>query len=238
MGQRIHITENDIKEMVHCTVKKILKDGSVLNEMAYPVTFNMELFKNLHSFAARIRYCQERLQRIASGSSRIVYKIDDEKVLKLAKNQKGIAQNQNETDYYLQQIGCFAKVYDFDNENYLWVEMQLATKAKPSDFERITGYKFDVICAWIDYCHESYSGRKFYRNRAYDEIFNSEEFQENYEYSIFYMIQDYLGNYGLESTGDLKRISSWGVVRNGGQEELVLIDFGLTDNTYETYYNK
>lgn len=210
----------------------------LLQEMAYPISFNMDEFKRLPSFAARIRYCEQKLQRLSSGSSRIVYKIDNEKVLKLAKNQKGIAQNQNETDYYLQQIGCFAKVYDFDDENYLWIEMQLARRAKLSDFQRITGYKFDVICAWIDYCSASYSKWKFYRDEKYDELFKSKEFEENYEYSIFYMLQDYLGNYTLETTGDLKRISSWGVVTNDGEDELVLIDFGITDDTYDTYYCK
>ena len=59
-----------------------------IDEMAYPASFNMEEFKNCNSFAARVRYCQARLPRISSGSSRIVYKIDDEKVLKLAKNAK------------------------------------------------------------------------------------------------------------------------------------------------------
>ena len=73
----------------------------IINEMAYPVSFNMDEFKMLKTFAARIKYCQARLQRISSGSSRIVYKIDNEKVLKLAKNRKGIAQNEAEGgDYY------------------------------------------------------------------------------------------------------------------------------------------
>lgn len=212
----------------------------LLDEMAYPMTFNMDEFKRLSSFAARIRYCQSRLQRLSSGSSRIVYKIDDEKVLKLAKNKKGIAQNQAECDYYLQQIGCFAKIYDVDTDNYLWIEMQLARKAKPSDFKRLTGYDFNVICAWIDYYSESYSRRRGYRNREYDELFQSDEFQNVYDDydSIFYQLQDYLGNYQLESTGDLKRISSWGVVSNNGQEEIVLIDFGLNDDVWNDYYKR
>ena len=60
----------------------------IINEMAYPVSFNMDEFKMLKTFAARIKYCQAKLQRISSGSSRIVYKIDNEKVLKLAKTVK------------------------------------------------------------------------------------------------------------------------------------------------------
>lgn len=63
-----------------------------IKEMTYPETFNMEEFKSISRFASRIKYCETHLQRISSGSGRIVYKIDDEKVLKLAKNPKGVAQ--------------------------------------------------------------------------------------------------------------------------------------------------
>ena len=73
----------------------------IIDEMAYPVSFNMAEFKTLTTFAERIRYCQTRLQSISSGSARIVYKIGNEKVLKLAKSRKGIAQNEAEGgDYY------------------------------------------------------------------------------------------------------------------------------------------
>ena len=79
-------------------MKKIIVTESqymkIIDEMAYPVSFNMAEFKTLTTFSERIRYCQTRLQRISSGSARIVYKIDNEKVLKLAKNRKGIAQNE------------------------------------------------------------------------------------------------------------------------------------------------
>ena len=61
--------------------------------------FNIDIFKNLNSFSKRISYCDENIERISSGSSRIVYKINDEKVLKLAKNTKGLEQNKNEIQY-------------------------------------------------------------------------------------------------------------------------------------------
>ena len=52
-------------------------------EEEYPATWNVEEFKNLKSFNQRVQYCETNLTRIASGSSRIVYKIDDTKVLNL-----------------------------------------------------------------------------------------------------------------------------------------------------------
>lgn len=210
----------------------------LIGEMAYPTTFNMDEFKSLTSFAARIRYCQERLKRLSSGSSRIVYQIDDEKVLKLAKNRKGIAQNRAEGgDYYKNSIGCFAEIYDVD-DNYLWIEMQLARKAKLSDFKRLTGYDFNTMCQWIFNCRSRYSMGCYGYDKSYDTIFNSEEFEEGLEnYSLFAYVEEYLCNYELEFVGDLTRLNSWGVVNNeNGQEELVIIDSGLSDDVWSDYY--
>ena len=208
----------------------------VLKEMAYPVSFNMDEFKSLKYFKQRIEYCQSRLPRISSGSSRIVYKVDNNKVLKLAKNRKGIAQNEAEAgDYYKNSIDCFAEIYDCDN-NYLWIEAQIAKKIKESDFKRLTGYGFDVICQWIRSCASRYN-RNISYNKQYDKIFDSEEFEENFEYSIFYYLEEYLGNYQLNSIGDLTRISSWGIVQDdNGEERAVIIDSGLSDDVWDNYY--
>ena len=43
---------------------------------------------------------------------------------------------------------------------------------------------------------------------------------------------------GLESVGDLKRPSSWGVVKRNGADEIVLIDFGLDDEVYDNFYRR
>jgi len=41
----------------------------------YPTSWSIEEFKKLTSFSARVNYCNQHLQRLSSGSSRIVYKI-------------------------------------------------------------------------------------------------------------------------------------------------------------------
>lgn len=227
--KRIIITESQLKQLIR---------ENLVGEMAYPSSWNLEVFKTIKSFSGRVKYCEQHLQRLSSGSSRIVYQIDDEKVLKLAKNQKGIAQNQNESDYYLQSNELFAKVFDVD-DNGLWIEMELARKAKPSDFKKIIGYDFETIKAFIAWYANGYSRHQHIINQKYINIFDSEEFNEGFNnYNIFYDIEDYLGNYTIESIGDLQRISSWGVVKRDGEDALVLIDFGLTDDTYNSYYKK
>lgn len=223
MPKKIHITEAQLK---------------ILKEMAYPVSFNMDEMLSLRSYAARLKYCEQRLKKLGSGSSRTVYAVDDEKVLKMAKNPKGIAQNEAESEYYLQTYGCFAKVYDY-SDDYIYLEMQAARRAKKSDFKRITGYDFETLCAWIDYVHSWYArpSRFSYRNTDYDELFKSEQFEEELKnYSLFNNVKSYLCDYQLESVGDLKRLSSWGVVSENGEESLVIIDFGLNDEIANRYY--
>jgi len=82
----------------------------------YPSSFNMEEFKTLRSYSARVRYCETHLQRIAAGTARVVFKIDNEKVLKLAKNQKGLAQNEVEISYsqYNDLEHVLARTFDYE----------------------------------------------------------------------------------------------------------------------------
>ena len=211
---------------------------SSMDEMAYPASFNMEAFKEIPSYAGKIKYCKEKLgKQLGQGSSRMVFPIDDEKVLKLAMNEKGVAQNEAECDWFLQKIGLFAKVYDCD-EDYKWIEMQVARKAMASDFKKFFGYPFKVICAYVDYVHDMYSRHRSDRDTSYDNLFHQIEESEEYNNgdSIFYMLYEYLANYQLEATGDLQRLSSWGVVKEDGQESLVIIDYGLTDSVAQEYY--
>ena len=218
-------------------MKRFLREN--IEEMAYPAAFNMETFKAIGSFRERIRYCVQKLGKsIGTGSSRRVFPIDNEKVLKLAINEKGIAQNEAECDWFLQKIGLFAKVYEYDEE-YRWVEMQLARKAKSSDFKKFFGYNFSAICAYVDYVHEMYSRPSpfFHRSTYYDDIFHQIENSDEYYDTVFYMLYEYMANTQLEAIGDLKRLSSWGVVSENGQESLVIIDYGLTNDVAQDYYH-
>lgn len=206
-------------------------------EEDYPVEFDMGKFKSIPSFRQRINYCVNVLgPSLGAGSSRRVFPIDDEKVLKLAMNKKGLAQNEAECDWYLQQTGICAKVYDVDDK-YRWIEMQKAEKAKPSDFKRLTGYPFKFLQAFVSWAHTQYARRKdWFRNTDYDEEIGELLDSDEYYDTIFASINDYMCNTGLEAYGDLQRISSWGIVRENGQERLVLIDFGLNDDVAREYY--
>ena len=170
----------------------------------YPSSWNIEEFKSLRSFAERKRYCDANLQKIASGSGRIVYKVDNQKVLKLAKNKKGVAQNEIESelgnDYYFAAI--LGETFESD-ENNLWVEMELARKVTPTIFKKMVGVPIDSFKYYI-------------HNR-----FNLEQNKRPY-FSIEPDVQEFLDNSELVDSvfelihganvlhGDLGRLSTWG----------------------------
>ena len=81
-GNIIRLSESDLKDIIKDTA------NAIISEMAYPASFNMEEFKSLKSFAKRMEYCKSRLPRLGAGSSRVVFRVDDDKVLKLAKKRK------------------------------------------------------------------------------------------------------------------------------------------------------
>jgi mRNA-degrading endonuclease RelE of RelBE toxin-antitoxin system len=213
---------------------KLLKEN-LEDEANYPKEFDLQYFNNLNSFAKRVQYCNQKLYRLASGSARIVYMIDNETVLKLAKNRKGIAQNEVEAgmgEYYdLVDTGIFAAVYAHDERN-LWIEMEFARRSRQSDFRRLIGVDFKTFCQFVDKAHGQYTPSRTWRSPMSNETFNH-LIESN---DFFNALNYYLSNYQPDVIGDLKRISSWGVAKRDSKEFLTLIDFGLNDDTYDKYY--
>ena len=223
MAKRIYITEEQFK--------------SIVKEMAYPAGFNMDEMLSLPSYAARVRYCSQRLNKIGEGSSRIVFAVDGEKVLKVAKNKKGIGQNKEEGEDWKQTYCCFAKIYE-KSEDGIFLEMQAARRAKKSDFKRLTGYDFNTMCEWIEYTKSLYSRKaRMYGGVSKNPLFDSDEWSEYLDdYNVFSGIHSYLCDYQLEAVRDFECISSWGVVSDNGEESLVIIDFGFTDDVARNLY--
>jgi len=199
----------------------------------YPSSWNIEEFKTLTSFNARIKYCEEHLQRISSGSSRIVYKIDNEKVLKLAKNKKGLAQNGVEIQYSNESNldDVLAKIYEYD-ENNLWVEMELAKKLRVADFHQITGFKFKDYAIAINNYGNDVDPRI---NRGKMDI-DKELVEQMWEDEFVYGMFQYIGDYGLP-VGDLMRLNTYGIVKGDGEQRIVVIDYGLDNDVYTSYYS-
>jgi hypothetical protein len=175
-----------------------------------------------------------------------VFQIDNNTVLKLAWNNKGVAQNEADArvkdDYYLQGYNFLPEVYDVD-ENYQWVEMQIARHARKSDFKRLTGYDWDTFYYWVVYCWNKSVARRNEQRSIPDDykvLFRTNKWLEELgNGSLFSEIEDYIGNYEVQGWGDIATMRNWGVAYNAnGNEELVLVDNGLDNDVLDKYYKE
>lgn len=218
---KIKITEGQYNSIIQRSI-----------EEDYPTNWNVEEFSKLKSFNQRIQYCEKNLVRISSGSSRIVYKIDDTKVLKLAKNKKGLAQNEAEIDYSQDYMmdDIVAEIFHSD-ENNLWLEMELARKVTSAMFQNIVGFTFEEYVDGVWYQEENLRPRKSSYKRP-----KPEKIDEMWENEFVSRIFDVMGSYENFVAGDLTKLSTYGVVKRDNQDTIVLIDFGLTQDVYDSYY--
>ena len=187
--------------------------------------FDLESFLKMSSFRQQVMYANQNLRRIASGSARIVYEIDDKKVLKLAKNAKGLAQNEAEGDWYVNESygDIIAKVLERD-ENYRWIVSERAKKITPNEFKSIVGVDFKDFYEYIVYIVG--------KDRYYTEP--SQEIKDKLEDDEFASeVADFIGSTDA-STGDLQRISTYGKI----DDRVVIIDYGLTMEIFKKYYQR
>ncbi len=186
--------------------------------------FDLNEFKSITSIKNRLSYVTNRLGKVGRGSSRIVFKLPANKVIKIARNLKGMAQNKAEIDIsgdgFSNEI--IAKVFDHDI-NGSWLEAEFASPLTEhaSIFKEIMGFRFDEFALQI----QNWSTTSFKRKN--DQIAGTD---------LFSHATDLINNYNLPWQ-DLVRKSSWGIVERNGQKIPVIIDYGLTQEVYEKFYS-
>lgn len=196
--------------------------------------FSLEELSAIQSFRGRFNYCTQHLgKHIGKGSSRATFQIDDEKVLKLAWNNKGMGQNIAEMQTYTASI--FPNVYDYD-ENGKWIISEFVLPAKSQDFKHCFGMTFQQFASFI-----SASGKYRFGGRYWDAMPENEwisYLENNEELSEF---DEYIGNYGNHSftpVGDMTRLCNYGLTHRNGEATIVLLDSGLSEDVWNTYYKR
>lgn len=196
--------------------------------------FSLEELSAIQSFRGRFNYCTQHLgKHIGKGSSRVTFQIDDEKVLKLAWNNKGIGQNITEMQTYTASI--FPNVYDYD-ENGKWIISEFVLPAKSQDFKHCFGMTFQQFASFI-----SASGKYRFGGRYWSAMPENEwisYLENNEELSEF---DEYIGNYGNHSftpVGDMTRLCNYGLTHRNGEATIVLLDSGLSEDVWNTYYQR
>ena len=234
-SMRIIINEKQEKNIIKYLTKEFL-----INEAALD-SFSLDELKSKRYFKDRLNYCRAHLGfPIGNGSSRVVFQIDDDKVLKLAKNAKGIAQNQEEENRYHNMFDyVLPRVYEAsDDFSFIIAEYVLPSKEK--DFKHITNLSFDEFRDFLCAVYNNYAYRDKRINWTYSDLrTNSDEFWDMVlENECLDAINDYLGNTNYDDIGDLLNLGNWGLANRDGHATLVILDNGLSAEIFNKFYNK
>ncbi len=213
-------------------VNKILRFASIFESLAASekeelpedskdLDVVLKNIQKLETYNARKKYAEKNLKHLSSGSSRIVYLTPEKTILKLAKNDRGIAQNKVESNSkmkskYLNKVLRKAS-------NHAWIEVSFLKKITVKQFEKMTDLDFDDFGEAINYGLKSVSGSK--------DMKEPDNFDEVSKSSIYKDLVAVGKKFKL-MPGDIARISSWGT-KDGLP---VLIDAGLTKDVFEEYY--
>ena len=186
----------------------------------------LQQLSEIKSFTKRIAFAASNWPRLTSGSARVIFDYAPGLILKVAKNDKGIAQNMVERDYLIQSSykDIIATIKEEDTEDK-WIIVERAQKITPSQFRALAGFDIKDLNTYLINWSAKMKGR--HPTFSQDESVK----QKIDDSPLVQELLDMAGNSDME-TGDFGRISSWGIVDN----RLVLTDYGLTHSIYEEYY--
>ena len=210
------------------SINDFLKN-KVLNE-------KLKELSQLPSFNKRINFCKNNFEYICGGTARKVFGINENFVLKLAYNEKGLAQNEVENDFYLQGLSFVNKIHDScSNGSWLIFDRVKTFKSKKqlkNNIEKSLGLDFESFINILEVKDKYTSGNNSEHSSFMDcyrkiEEKNEKDFNKNREDFL-----DMLGNTDL-MCGDFTRFSSWGLDNNN---QLKLVDYGLSKEVFKEYY--
>lgn len=198
--------------------------------------FSFEELKSIKSFKGRFDYCVRTLGPTQGrGSSRVVFQLSDDKVLKLALNQKGIAQNEAECDWGVQSYDVVPEIFnESDTDNYYFLVSEYVLPATEEDFEQIFDFDFTTFCQCLVAFWKCYNpqGRCYISpmdNQSLEVLLNDSD-----DLNSFY---NYMADYRVP-IGDVIRIQNYGMTNRSGQPQIVLLDSGLNDDVWNKHYKR
>ena len=206
-----------------------------LIETPPPEDWDRDIFKS--SYRKQITYAMERAKKIGSGSSRVVFEIPFEgrpTVLKIAKNAKGLAQNEAESDYSLfrmyPDITC--PIIDYDEGGYKWIHLEKAEKLTKSFFKSKEGFSFEDFGYMLRDSEQRRNGRKGRNFEVnFENLVNKDEIEKIRESEIYADVEGLMGDFDILAA-DLQRLTNWGLYKG----HPVIIDLGFNSEIARTHY--
>jgi hypothetical protein len=174
---------------------------------------------DIKDFEDRVAFCKEHFKFLGEGSSRTAFEIDENLIIKVAHNEKGLAQCRVEMDPKAQRP-CTLPIVVADAEGK-WIILRNTEPLKEKDFKSKVGFGFTSFMNALFYKFNNESD-KWNPPRDYDEIVKN---------PLFNCIAELVFDTD-QQIGDCDKIGSW---RNLDGEP-VLADYGLSRDVYKEYY--
>ena len=229
-----HILESNIRNYVRKLIHEAMEAEFSVQELNQALRNDLQGVKDHSEYKDKInhfleggyKYCVKMLgEPIGDGSARAVFQIDDTRVLKLATNMKGIAQNKAEVTVYQQAPDkkFMPIVYnDSDMENYFYVISEYVLPADEEDFEKILGVSFDAL-------------REIIYDRSVETVIDEFDNLPNFQKLLQYI--ENMHDYGI-NIDDWHNINNWGLAKRNSKPMLVTLDNGFTNNVANNFYYK
>lgn len=197
--------------------------------------FRVDVLTNSKTFEERIEYCVKMLGNpIGTGSSRMVFQLDDNSVLKLAINDKGIGQNKEEIALGSNtEFSCFPKILNgTDVNNGLWIISEYVLTATKYDFTNVMKIPFlhirDFVLA-VKFSEDSERSKELL-NRFYNAYRRKPDV-----INLFNDISKLYFKYRNEIL-DLAKMPNWGLCNRNGKATLVILDIGFSIDVKNNLY--
>ena len=240
-------------------------DNNIESTPAATLPFDLGEFKGLETIEQRLNYAKERLKRVGTGSARVVFDLnfpnDIRKAIKIAKNLKGLIQNKQECDVSdkaaPEQKTLLSQIIACD-EAGSWIEVEKAIKFNQKMFQTLMGFDFSFLedameiyfffkkNYQIDVTDPGSLGNKqktlvndyFNRNyKKYEAGYKIEVISRVFSTTFFKDLIKLLSDFDMPY-GDILEPSSWGFVKRGDKYRPVLVDYGLNNAIFSSYYSR
>ncbi len=198
---------------------KLATDSEELPADSKDVDTILKNLSKLETHKARGEYAEKNLEHLSSGTSRLVLTMPGGKeVMKLAKNDRGIAQNKAEAAIKCKYVN---KTLKADSDG-IWKISPFLDKINEKEFEKLIGVDFKDFGQALEHALADVSG---------DEASKPKNFEKIKDLDIYKQLVKVGKEHDL-MPGDMSRISSWGKI----DDHPTLLDAGLTREIYDEFY--
>lgn len=194
---------------------KMVVSGHSVKENTNPL---LKSLSDAKDFEDAVKIADDKLDKLGEGSARAVYKISDKLIIKVAINDRGIAQNLSEMSFDA-QCDCLAKVHLADGKGK-WLVMEFTKSINNDEFTKLVGHSLKTFSDALFYAFNNESD-DFSKPRDYDTIKKLPLFQ-------------CLGKVIMSENsliGDWSKLSSYGEL-NG---KVLVRDYGFNKHSHKLY---